>query len=196
MKESNNSSGQDPKSAEPVQDHAWKLYEIISDMLQHYHSRWIDNYKVFLSFNSFLLPAATVILGYALKENQSELRLLVALLSVVGAIAAWQGKGLLKRIHLDTTLRFNQLRRLEQSMTTLPIKPFTEGYQYFFQKTPLPPISGDSSEVVNSQKSRGRQALKAYGTISYAILVAYVVLFCYSVWPFILLVLESFRTCR
>lgn len=194
MSDSSDDTGQKPVQAN--QEYAWKLYELLSGILQHYHSRWIDNYKVFLSFNSFLLPAATALLAYALKENQSTLRLFVALLCVVGAVAAWQSMGLLQRIHLDNDLRFNQLRRLEQMMADLPICPFTEGHAYFFSEAPLPPIPGNTPIAETAPKKRGTQAIKAYRMITRAILLAYAFLFLYSIWPFKSVIMDYFSICR
>lgn len=168
------------------QDAAFQLYVQLLGTLQHYHSRWVDNYKIFLSFNSFLLPAVTALLAYALKDGQDQVRLLVSLLCIIGGIAAWCGLGLLKRIQLDADFRVNQLCRLEDMMPNLPIQPFSEGYEYFFKKSFLPePRRGKPLPSLRVGQ-KGIRAIDAYGMISRSVLLAYVLIFFYSIWPFIL----------
>jgi len=157
---------------------AWKLYESVGGILQQDHLRWVNNYKVFLSFNSFLLPAVTALLVYVLNEEQKCVGLFVALLCAVGAIAAWQGMGLLSRIHAGTNLRYAQLRQLEGLINGLPLKPFTAGYEHFFLR------------VEATGEKRGIRAVKAYKTISVTILVAYIILFVGSIWPFMAMVIS------
>jgi hypothetical protein len=167
-------------------DEYFRLYELLSNTLRHYHERWVDNYKVFLSFNAFLLPAASALLAYVLKDNQNELCPIVVLLCIVGIIASWQGYGLLKRIRLDADLRITQLIRLESKMSYLPLKPFTEGKEYFFDKE----HANDGRFPNNPYKNKGIRAIDAYRKISIAIISAYTIITLFASWPLIQLILN------
>lgn len=166
-------------------DFNWDLYNLLSNTLQHYHSRWVDNYRIFLSFNSFLLPAATALLGYALKENLAPLRYFTTLLCVVGIIASSLGFRLLKRIRVDTDLRLNQLIRLERSMDWLPLQPFSEGKDFFFHNKNLAHEVGDDSFCKDRYKNKGTRAIDAYKYISIAIVIFYIIIGLYGIWPLI-----------
>jgi hypothetical protein len=161
----------------------WKLYELLSNTLPLFHSRWVDNYKIFLSFNSFLLPAATALLGYAVKENLIPLRYFVFLLCMVGILASYFGFRLLKRIRLDTDLRFYQLIRLEESLKCMPLMPFTEGRDFFFKNKNISTGVGDDLFSQGRNKDKGIRAIDAYKYISWAISLFYIVLGTFSIWP-------------
>ena len=49
----------------------WKMYELLVGHLHHCHSRLVDNYRVFLTFNSLLIPAITALLVYIIKNQTS-----------------------------------------------------------------------------------------------------------------------------
>jgi hypothetical protein len=166
-------------------DLTWDLYNLLSNTLQHYHSRWVDNYKIFLSFNSFLLPGATALLGYALKENLLPLRFFTTLLCVVGIMASWLGFRLLQRIRVDTDLRLNQLVRLERSMDWLPLKPFSEGKDFFFHNKNLTDDIDDNSFCQDRYKNKGTRGIEAYKYISIAIIICYLIIGLYGIWPLI-----------
>ena len=46
-----------------------EIYKLLIGYLQHCHSRLVDNYRVFLTFNSLLIPAVTALLVYVLKNR-------------------------------------------------------------------------------------------------------------------------------
>ena len=173
-------------NTEKDNDEYFRLYELLSNTLQHYHERWVDNYKVFLSFNAFLLPAASALLAYVIKDNQDELRPIVILLCIVGIIASRQGYGLLRRIRLDADLRITQIIRLESKISNLPLKPFTEGKEYFFDKDYV----NDGRFPNNPYKNKGIRAIDAYKKVSTAIIFAYAIIISSASWPFIQLILN------
>ncbi|MFC1540827.1 hypothetical protein ACFL50_00070 [Candidatus Latescibacterota bacterium] len=113
----------------------WKPYELLVDILQHNHTRWIDNYRVFLSFNTILLPAITVLFGYSLNNNNFiHLRPLIPLICLLAAIITFLGIGLLIRISIDSKLRQFETKKMEENFPDMPIHPFGEGYEFFFGK--------------------------------------------------------------
>jgi|WetSurMetagenome_2_1015567.scaffolds.fasta_scaffold106001_2 hypothetical protein len=169
----------DSKQPQKTASNNWDLYNLLSNTLQQYHSRWVENYKIFLAFNSFLLPAATALLGYSIKENLIHLRYITVLLCIVGTMASYLGYRLLKRINVDINIRFNQLVRLESSMDWLPLKPFTEGKAFFFQGKNLDHYIGDDTFCQERFKDKGIRAIDAYKYISIAISLFYIVIFGY-----------------
>lgn len=59
-----------PKSNEAgTRSNDWKLYELLWEHRRHYHTKWIDNYRVFLPFNTFLLPAIADLKHYFVPES-------------------------------------------------------------------------------------------------------------------------------
>ena len=154
-----------------------KLYELLSVRLQHCHTRWIDNYRVFLSFNAILLPANTAIFGFVIKKSQYELLLFLPfLLSVIGIIVTLCGIYLMRRIQIDTDLRHNQLRRLEDRLDDLSIKPISEGFTFFHKKQDVKNEKGDVVFKKERLQKRNLRASYAYETISWSIVIVYIIL--------------------
>ena len=166
-------------------DRRWHIYELLSGTLQHYHARWVDNYRVFLSFNAILLPGSTALLGFAIKESQKELFLFVSVLAVIGIIATVCGIGLMRRIRMDTDLRLNQLKRAENELKGLTVKPFTEGFKVFFEREEI--RARDGSVVFDKKKIKkwNLRASSAYNIISWSIVVVYVALIVVSIYKFV-----------
>ena len=54
-------------------DYNFELYKLLYDEKRHNHTRWIDNYKITISFNSILLATLSAILIYILKEPSKAL---------------------------------------------------------------------------------------------------------------------------
>ncbi len=125
-------------SAEPKEKkehgHPWELYSLLSDRIPFYHTRWIDNFRIFLLFNSFLLPASLALLGLAIKNHVWVLKYLVVMLCWVGIKITNAGYNLLKRIHVDTGLLYSQLLHMENLGLNIPFSPYTDGKKYFFPK--------------------------------------------------------------
>ena len=168
---------------EGTDNEQWKLYELLSSTLPLFHSRWVENYKIFLSFNSILLPAAIALLGYAIKENLMPLRFFVFLLCIVGILASYCGFKLLKRIRVDTDFRYYQLRRLEKSLPSMPLMPFTEGRDFFFKNKIISTEIENNIFSQSSSRDKGMRAIDAYKYISFAISLFYIVLGIFSIWP-------------
>jgi len=158
-------------------ENQWKLYELLWGTLQHYHDRWVDSYRVFLSFNAFLLPAVTALLGFSFKENSEALRPFVSLLCGIGVWSTWQGIGLLKRIRIDTDLRLNQLTRLEDKMVDMPVRPFKEGKNFFFHNKDV------EGFLQHQHRDKGRRAIDAYINSSWAINGYYLIVGVYALFP-------------
>lgn len=163
----------------------WKLYELLSVRLQHCHTRWIDNYRVFLSFNAILLPTNTAIFGFAIKKSQYELLLFLPSLSAIGIIVTLCGIYLMRRIQIDTDLRHNQLRRLEDELNDLLIKPITEGFNFFHEKQDVKDNKGDVVFEKERLQKRNLRASYAYETISWSIVIVYIVLIIFTIWKFL-----------
>ena len=160
------------------EEKTWELYVLLVNIFQHYHNRCVDNYRVFLYFNSFLLPAATALLAYSIKDQKYELSPFITLLAVVGIIVTWKGFGLLRRISIDSKVRINQIRRTEDKLNNLPLLPFRERGAFFFSKdnnVELPaPINDEPLERPTS--GLGVQAINAYQWTSWALGIAYLIL--------------------
>jgi len=161
----------------------WEFYRFLSKNIQYNHTQWVDNYKIFLSFNSFLLPAITALLGYALSYKLDNLRYVTIIPCVVGIVASWCGLGILQRIQVRANLLYFQLRRLEHDMPTLPLKPNTENYKYIFKNED---IKVEKYEVPFTQESsKGIKASKAYKYISYILIGCYIFIGFVGIWPLI-----------
>ena len=166
------------------EEKAWRLYELLAGSLQLYHSRWVDNFRVFLSFNAILLPASAAVMGFALNSNiqSSLLRIIVVVLALIGIYATWAGRCFMLRIRRDTDLRFGELATLEkQHMGKLPLRPYTMGYKYFLREENLT-AADDGMYFSRQGLSRwNRRATQAYGRLSWVIIVAYVLLGVFAV---------------
>jgi hypothetical protein len=155
----------------------WQLYELLLRTLEHYHTRWVDNYRIFLSFNALLLPAVTALFGYATKTNEHLLRVTVLLLCVVGLLVTAVALGLLERIAIDTKLRLTQVRRLENVLTGMSLKPFQEAWDFFFSEKDI----GDLKQ--RTYRWKGIRALNAYRLSSAAVIIYYALLGLLSIFP-------------
>jgi hypothetical protein len=155
----------------------WELYKLLLRTLEHHHTRWVDNYRVFLSFNALLLPAVTALFGYATRGNAQGLRVVVFLLCVLGVLVTGLALGLVKRIVIDTELRIVQMRRLEGVLSGMTLKPFREGRDFFFKKKDV--------EGLRQSKYcwKGIRASDAYFWSSVAMICYYVVLAIFSIAP-------------
>ncbi|HYA14940.1 MAG TPA: hypothetical protein VEF33_11430 [Syntrophales bacterium] len=157
----------------------WETYNTVNGLLKYNHSRWVENYKVFLTFNQFLLPALTALLAFS-SRGCVITKIPIIVLCLVGAVAACCSIGLLKRIYVDTDVRVNQLRRLEKLMVDMPIKPYIEGYGFFFLQEALPSPEGTGD--LFKLRGGGTRAIDAYTWVSKAIFIAYIVLLLYTVF--------------
>jgi len=152
----------------------WEIYSLLSNLINHNHNRFIDNYKIFLAFNSFLIPASTALLGYAFKEKISLLHNLVSLICIVGILFSYLGFKLLKRITLDSELRLKQLIEIEKKIKGLTVYPYTEGKDFFFKNKSL---SDERFYVLKKCKDdKGTRGIDAYKYFSVIIIVLYVIL--------------------
>ena len=165
-------------------DRQWQIYELLSGTLQHYHARWVDNYRVFLSFNAILLPGSTALLGFAIKESQKELFLFVSILAVIGIITTVCGIGLMQRIRMDTDLRLNQLKRAEDGLKELTVKPFTEGYNVFIKKVEIKDSAGNVLLDKRKFSKWNLRASSAYNIVSWSIVVVYISLIAVSLYKY------------
>ena len=167
----------------------WKLYQILWGTIEFYHRRWIEHFKIFLSFNAILLSAVTFLLGYVLKENENSLRPFISLLSALGIYILYLSNGILKRISIDFRLRFNQLRRLEKILKFKFVKPIQEGKDFFFDNKDIPNISmsfNNDRLMQNDFLNKGIPQKDAYKKGTIAIGIYYVLIGIYSLFTFIL----------
>jgi hypothetical protein len=147
----------------------WEVYRLLAEFVQGGHDRWVGNYRVALSFNAFLLPAATALLGYATRGQQDvnlPLLLLVVVLCIVGIVVTVVGLSHMKRIQEDDVLRLKQLRRLEKKKylgSGMSVRPFKEGKRHFY-------ASG------RPRSGFGLRGSSTYGASSWAIVAGYVVI--------------------
>jgi len=155
--------------------HKWELYTLLSDSIPFYHSRWVDNFRVFLLFNSFLLPASMALLGLAMKDQLWELKILVMILCVVGIAVTNVGFKLLKRINIDTSLRYAQLIYLEKEFLNLPLSPYTDG-KFFFFGTEENFHRLDYEVKTESSKKDCERAIDAYEKIRNYIRICYAII--------------------
>lgn len=175
---------QNNSSPENQNNDIWKLYELLLTTLQHYHSRWIDNYRIFLSFNAFLLPAMTALLAYSIKENESVLYFFVILLGIVGIVASFEGYGLLIRIRIDADLRCNQLKYLERKMSNIQLTTVTEAWEFFFENKNISRNYEELNFNQSKYKNKGVRAIDAYKYISMAIIFSYVIMIFFAIIKF------------
>jgi hypothetical protein len=168
----------------------WKMYELLVGHLQHCHSRLVDNYRVFLTFNSLLIPAVTALLAYILKNKDHLedyemllLRLAVIVICGIGFYVTWQGAGLVRRVIIDSEIRINQLTRLEKAMKSVTVSPFIEGGEFFFQGKTLPSGIPNKKDLSLSDYGKSTRAIEAYKHSSYAIYLAYTLLAIFSLSP-------------
>ena len=129
----------------------WELYKLVNARTEHLHTRWIDNYRIFLSFNAVLGAAVTAIFGLLIKEDSNVLRVVLLSLCVFGILATCQGLGLILRVHIEMKLRIDELLRLERMISQLPIRIYEEGRQFLYENKDV----GNVLQKENPRKGRG-----------------------------------------
>jgi hypothetical protein len=122
------------QSAAPTTDHQdWDLYELLMYEQQNMHVRWIDNFRVILTFNSILLPGIVAIFLLLARADISSKGRTIApfmliILASVGILVTAVGAAFVSRLSSIATLRHNQIRHLENELRkSLRIQPFSEG---------------------------------------------------------------------
>ncbi len=143
----------------------WNLYKLLWGMIEFYRKRWIDHFRVFLSFNAILLPGITLILVYVIKENENELRLYIFIPCLIAITILVAGYNVLKRIAIDFDYRWGQLDRLEKLLKISPVCPSLEAKAYF------------------KENNEGWKVKKAYYVSIWALILYYLLLIGFSVWP-------------
>lgn len=167
----------------------FEIYQLLVGYLQHCHSRLVDNYRVFLTFNSLLIPAVTAILVYiskndnGLNENVVALRIAVILICFFGVFVTRQGEGIVRRVILDSKVRMNQITRLEIRLKGLYLYPFIEGGEFFFNGKTLPSTVDGIRDLSLINFRKTISATDAYRRSSYAIYLAYTLIVLFSVYP-------------
>jgi len=150
----------------------WKLYELLYGLVELNHTRWIDNYRTVLSVNGFLLAAAAALLAYVSDNGNHALPALsaVVVFCVLGALVTWRGGRLMKRIRIDMDVRAAELRRLEAESLRMPIEPYVEGREFFFEDEDIPEMAQadypDKGEgAAGTYKSVGRAICCGYAAL-------------------------------
>ncbi len=156
------------------QKNQWKLYELLCGTLPYYHNRWVDNYRIFLSFNAFLMPAVIALLMFSFKENSEILLPFVSLLCGISSWITYQEIGLLKRISIDADLRLNQLTRLEDEMVDMSVKSFQEGRDLFIHNQDVEGFP-QYQHRDKDRNDKGRKAIDVYISNIRAIIVFYLI---------------------
>jgi len=166
----------------------WELYKLVNARTEHLHTRWIDNYRIFLSFNAVLGAAVTAIFGLLIKEDSNVLRVVLLSLCVFGILATCQGLGLILRVHIEMKLRIDELLRLERMISQLPIRIYEEGRQFLYENK-------DVGNVLQKENPRkGIRGTDAYRRISQYIIGYYVIVVLCVLWPWFQPLLP--RICR
>lgn len=171
----------------------FEIYQLLVGYLQHCHSRLVDNYRVFLTFNSLLIPAVTALLVYILKNENGlnenvivGLRIAVIFICFFGFFVTWQGEGIVRRVILDSKVRINQITRLETKLKGLFLYPFIEGGEFFFNGKTLPSAVDGISDLTLINFRKTISATDAYRRSSYAIYFAYTLIALFSIYPLLL----------
>lgn len=160
----------------------WQLYKVLISVLQHDHTRWIDNYRVFLGFNAFLLPASTALIVYAGTNQSVAGGLLAGALGLVGIVATMSGLSFIRRVCIDAQIRVRQITRLEDQLRPMPLAPYSEGRAFFFQDSDLPGSDGTKPMLQKDFRHKGMPALHAFAVTSWTIAGVYAILAVYAVW--------------
>lgn len=163
-------SNENNKPQEEESTNLWRLYELLWNSFHHQHWRWIDNYRIFLSLNAFLLPAVTILLGYMIKDKIYYLGIFLFFLCFIGALITSLSLLFLYRIKEDTSFKLSNLREIEKKMEFLPFKTFTKGKEHFFNN--------------NNKKFLGIRAYPAYFMSGIAIITYYTIVGLFSIYCF------------
>ena len=180
-------------------DDNWEIYRLLIGHLQHCHSRLVEHYRVFLTFNSLLIPAVTALLAYIIKnknglENDEVilLRIAVTLICGIGFYVTCQGAGIVRRVLIDSKVRINQITRIENKMNGLLLYPFIECGEFFFQKgKTLPSCVDGINDLSLSDFGKSISAIDAYRRSSYAVYIAYTLIATFSLYPLLLQMLAA-----
>jgi hypothetical protein len=109
----------------------FRLYEMILGIIKHDHQRWIDNFRIFLTFNSLFIPLITALLGYAIKESNPCLFWVFYLISMacaVGIAITYISTLKLQRINKFFDLRHKQARAIE-ALLPVEVKFYIGGHE-------------------------------------------------------------------
>jgi hypothetical protein len=110
-------------------------YKILVDLVKHYHERRDDSNRTFLTANTIIATACSLIIeAYPGNPILCVLCLLGALVSVVWFLVG-------ERIALDSSVRFFQLRSIEEHLGRTD-GIFTRGHAFFFKREALPGPGG------------------------------------------------------
>ena len=122
-------------------DYNLELYKIIIEETRNIHTQWINNFRVILTFNSFILTASVGLILLLIKEGVDDpefIKLMYSILTIastLGIIVTLIGISLIYRLHVINRLRQEELRRIENRLSDkFILLPFVEGYQRFFIK--------------------------------------------------------------
>ena len=106
-------------------------YGILVDLIKHQHARVQDFNKTFLTSNTILIGACTILL----KDGVGPLHLLLVPLCILGISASIVWMCVQQRLNVDSDLRWFQLRNIERALSR-PKGIFCGGVE-FFQKGKL-----------------------------------------------------------
>ncbi len=135
---------------ENIENALWQEYIVLVDIVKNQHVRIQDYNKTFLTINAILVSA----ISFLLKENKSEFFKYILVISIFSLIICSIWILVMRRIHVDTELRWFQDRNIERMLPTT-YKIFTEGYDFFNNKNKknLKAFDGnDSIEYIKSRK--------------------------------------------
>ncbi|UCE18619.1 MAG: hypothetical protein JSV84_17505 [Gemmatimonadota bacterium] len=115
----------------------WELYELLLREVQYMHQRWIDNFRIIITFNSILLPGMFAIFLLIAKTDELSVQAqkitpwILFILSLVGVVVNIVGLALTNRNHIITDLRNKEIGKLEKKFgDELYFHPYREGRLY------------------------------------------------------------------
>jgi len=166
---------------------SWDLYKLLIQEQQNMHNRWIDNFRVILTFNSILLPGSVAIfLLLARKDVSCQAReaapIMLATLSVIGILVTLIGAALVDRVSSIGTLRHNEIRHIEDKLQeSLWIRPFYEGQWLPTREGgKLLATRADGLDSVRKPRLGRFSGYHSYMFLSAVFVIAYILLFVLS----------------
>jgi hypothetical protein len=111
----------------------FELYKLLIEENRHLHSVWIDNFRVVITFNSFILAGAFALLTMLMKQdlpwsNRAVLLWALRAISVIGVTATMVGIHIVRRTKAITGLRQREIKHIENVLgSELLVSPFSSG---------------------------------------------------------------------
>jgi len=170
----------------------WDLYTLLIQEEQNLHNRWIDNFRVILTFNSILLPGSIAIFLLLAREDVLDQArklapgiLIVA--ALVGIVVTLVGAAFVSRLRSIGNLRHNEIRHIEDRLQeSLLLRPFYEGRLLLDgEHDELRRTREDSLEAVGIPQIGKLSGYRGYRILVGVFLVAYFLLLCLGVYFFI-----------